>query len=44
MNDDYNNEYDFEDEFDFDDEDVNILPEDVIYLNEGADAYNKKDY
>lgn len=43
MNDDYNNDYDFEDEFDFDEEEID-LPEDVIYLNEGADAYNKKDY
>lgn len=37
MNDDYNNDYDFEDEFDFDEEGID-LPEDVIYLNEGADA------
>ena len=43
MNDDYNNDYDFEDEFDFDEEEID-LPEDVIYLDEGADAYNKKDY
>lgn len=43
MNDDYNNDYDFEDEFDFDEEKID-LPEDVIYLNEGADAYNAKDY
>lgn len=41
MNDDYNNDYDFEDEFDFDEEEID-LPEDVIYLNEGADAYNKR--
>ena len=37
MNDDYNNDYDFEDEFDFDEEEID-LHEDVIYLNEGADA------
>ena len=37
------NDYD-EDEFDFDDEVYEGLTQDKIYLNEGADAYQRGDY